>query len=79
MRRRVGLTEKDANLCLQIRAGTTPLAAMCLAAKSIPVRYLTDVRFGALADIRERLGPVRFMPNNGRWAAHPSKHLAVGL
>jgi len=29
MRLRVGLTEKDANLCLQIRDGTTPLAAMC--------------------------------------------------
>jgi len=22
---------------------------------------------------------VRFTPNNGRWAAHPSQHLAVGL
>jgi hypothetical protein len=22
---------------------------------------------------------VRFTPNNGRWAAHPSQHLAVGF
>jgi len=22
---------------------------------------------------------VRFTPNNGRWAAHPSEHLAIGL
>ena len=25
------------------------------------------------------IGAVGFTPNNGRWAAHPSQHLAVGL
>ena len=35
-------------------------------------------RFGSLADIRTSPRHVRFTPNNGRWAAHPSQHLAVG-
>jgi hypothetical protein len=38
-----------------------------------------DVRYGSLADILTSPRHVRFTPNNGRWAAHPSQHLAVGL
>jgi hypothetical protein len=34
------------------------------------------VRYGSLADITARSRHVRFTPNNGRWAAHPSQHLA---
>ena len=37
------------------------------------------IRFGSLADIGVEISDVRFTPNNGRWAAHPSQHLAVGL
>src|SRR6478672_694595 len=37
------------------------------------------VRFGSLADILTSPHHVRFTPNNGRWAAHPSQHLAVGF
>jgi hypothetical protein len=37
------------------------------------------VCFGSLADITARLCHVRFTPDNGRWAVHPSQHLAVGL
>jgi hypothetical protein len=37
------------------------------------------VRFGSLADILTSPRHVRFTPNNGRWAAHPSQHLAVSL
>jgi hypothetical protein len=37
------------------------------------------VRFGSLADILTSPRLVRFTPNHGRWAAHPSQHLAVGL
>src|SRR5262249_32864347 len=45
-----------------------------------PVRdATTDVRFGSLADILTSPRHVRFHPNNGRLAAHPSQHLAVGL
>ena len=32
------------------------------------------VRFGSLADILISPCHVRFTPNNGRWAAHPSQH-----
>ena len=39
----------------------------------------SDVRFGSLADILISPRHDRFTPNNGRWAAHPSQHLAVGL
>ena len=35
------------------------------------------VPFGSLADILISPRHVRFTPNNGRWAAHPSQHLAV--
>ena len=38
-----------------------------------------NVRFGSKADIPTSQRHVRFTPNNGRWAAHPSQHLAVGL
>ena len=38
---------------------------------------LSHVRFGSLADILTSPRHVRFTPNNGRWAAHPSQHLAV--
>jgi hypothetical protein len=38
-----------------------------------------DVRFGSLADIRTSSRHVRFIPNNGRWAANQGQHLAVGL
>jgi len=37
------------------------------------------VRFGSLADITTRSRHVRFTPDSGRSAAHPSQHLAVGL
>ena len=37
-----------------------------------------NVRFGSLADITARSRHVRFTPDSGRWAAHPSQHLAVG-
>jgi hypothetical protein len=37
------------------------------------------VCFGSLADIVTSPRHVRFTPNNGRWMAHPSQHLAVGL
>jgi hypothetical protein len=33
----------------------------------------------SLADILTSPRHVRFTPNNGRWAAHPSQDLAVGL
>jgi hypothetical protein len=39
----------------------------------------SNVSFGSLADILTSPHHVRFTPNNGRWAAHPSQHLAVGL
>ena len=35
---------------------------MCLAAKSIPVRYLTDVRFGSEADLCSGWRKVRLVP-----------------
>jgi hypothetical protein len=38
-----------------------------------------NVRFGSLADITARSRHVRFTPDSGRSAAHPSQHLAVGL
>ena len=38
-----------------------------------------NVRFGSLADITTRSRHVRFTPDSGRSAAHPSQHLAVGL
>ena len=38
-----------------------------------------NVRYGSLAGVRERIRDVRFTPNNGRWAAYPSLHLAVGF
>ena len=38
-----------------------------------------NVCFGSLADIRARTGHVLFTPKNGRWAVHPSQHLAIGL
>ena len=38
-----------------------------------------NVPYGSLADILTVPLHVRFTPNNGRWAAHPSQHLAVGL
>ena len=41
--------------------------------------HYPSVRFGSLADILTSQRHVRFTPNNGRWAAHPSQHLAVGL
>ena len=37
------------------------------------------VRFGSLADVLTSPRHVRFTPNYGRWAPHPSQHLAVGL
>ena len=40
---------------------------------------LPNVRFGSLADILTSPRHVRFTPNNGRRAAHPSQQLAVGL
>ena len=40
---------------------------------------LVKVRFGSLADILTRSRHALFTPKNGRWAAHPSQHLAVGL
>src|SRR6476659_2915619 len=39
----------------------------------------TNVRFGLLADMLRSPRHVRFTPNNGRLAAHPSQHLAIGL
>jgi hypothetical protein len=39
---------------------------------------LTNVCLGSLADIQNPRH-VRFTPNNGRWAVHPSQHLAIGL
>ncbi len=42
-------------------------------------RDAANVRFGSLADILTSPRHVRFTPNNGRWAAHPSQHLAVGF
>ena len=36
-----------------------------------------DVRYGSLADIPISPRHVRFTPNNGLWAAHPSQHLAA--
>jgi hypothetical protein len=41
--------------------------------------HRVDVRFGSLADIMTSPPRVRFTPNNGRWAAHPREHLAIGL
>ena len=38
----------------------------------------SDVRFGSLADKVTSPRNVRFTPNHGRWAAHPSQHLADG-
>ena len=35
------------------------------------------VRYGSLADIPTSPRHVRFTPNNGSWAAHPSQHLAA--
>ena len=43
------------------------------------LRAVTDVRFGSLADILISPRHIRLTPNNGRWAAHPSQHLAVSL
>jgi hypothetical protein len=43
------------------------------------LRRLQHVRYGSLADILTCRRHVRFTPNNGRWAAHPTQHLAVGL
>jgi len=40
---------------------------------------LVDVCFGSLADILTSPRHVRFVPNNGRWAAHPSQHLDNGF
>ena len=40
---------------------------------------MPNVRFGSLADILTSPRHVRFTPNNGRWAAHPSQRLVVGL
>ena len=37
----------------------------------------SNVRYGSLADRLISPRHVRFTPNNGRWAAHPSQHLAV--
>jgi hypothetical protein len=42
-------------------------------------RRPSDVRYGSLADILISPRYVRFTPNNGRCAAHPSPHSAVGL
>ena len=39
------------------------------------VAKISNVRFGSLADILTSPRHVRFTPNNGRWAAHPSQHL----
>jgi hypothetical protein len=44
-----------------------------------PRKSLRDVRYGSLADVLTSPRHVRFTPNNGRWAAHPSQHLAIGL
>jgi hypothetical protein len=38
-----------------------------------------NVRFGSLADIVTSPRHVRFTPNNGHSAAHPSQYLAVSL
>jgi hypothetical protein len=43
-----------------------------------PLFYCIDNR-GEIACRGRTPSHVRFTPNNGRWAAHPSKHLAVGL
>jgi hypothetical protein len=40
-------------------------------------RKTFNVCYGSLADITARPRHVRFTPNNGRWAAHPSIWLSV--
>ena len=43
------------------------------------VYQVENVRFGSEADILTSPRHVRFTPNSGRRAVHPSQHLAVGL
>jgi hypothetical protein len=38
-----------------------------------------DVRFGSLADVGAGIGDVRFTPDSGRWAAHPSQHFGCAF
>ena len=53
--------------------------AQAIPCPMIAIRDAPAVRFGSLADILTSPHHVRFTPNNGLWAAHPSQHLAVGL
>jgi hypothetical protein len=46
---------------------------------TVGARAGANVRFGSLADIPTSPRHIRFTPNNGSWAAHPSLHLVVGL
>jgi hypothetical protein len=46
-------------------------------ARVYSARWCENVRYGSLADILTVPRHVRFTPNNGSWAAHPSQHLAV--
>ena len=52
---------------------------LTLAGRARSALLRSRVRFGSLADIPTSPRHVRFTPNNGSWAAHPSLHLAVGL
>jgi hypothetical protein len=49
---------------------------LCPSEKSVSqTRAFFVVRFGSLADILTSPRHVRCIPNNGRWAAHPRRHL----
>ena len=68
--------------CCSQRASSSPFFGSS-AAGSCKVRHpeshWCDVRYGSLADIRTSPRHVRLTPHNGRWTAHSSQHLAVGL
>jgi hypothetical protein len=61
------------------RRPAVPRAARASGPVAAVERKRQRVRFGSKADILLSPRHVRFTPNNGRWAAHPSQHLAVGL
>jgi hypothetical protein len=54
----------------------TDVATLSLGLARTIKRHPLHVRFGSLADILTSPHHVRFTPNNGRWAAHPSQHNA---
>ena len=60
-----------------MQKGAARAAAAGMAFDTGEVGRLADnfryVRFGSLADILTSPRHVRFTPNNGRWAAHPSQ------